>query len=78
MKIDAQVLADAAGVSLTSYYRFEDGTRRCYFDKVCCMADAMGVSTDMLRRDPEAPAIAAAEADGTVVPPLEGWGDVHD
>lgn len=64
--IAVDVLADRLGVSATSYYRFEAGTRRIYFDRVCALADALGCSIDDLRHAPEDGTVVAAAA-------LDGW-----
>ena len=51
-------LAAAIGISVTSYYRYENGSRRIYLDRACVLADLMGISLDELRRP---------STDGTVV-----------
>lgn len=55
-----QEVADAAGVTITSYDRFESGVRRCYFDRVCVIADLLGVTTEELRRHPDDSTVVAA------------------
>jgi transcriptional regulator with XRE-family HTH domain len=47
-------MAAAIGVTATSYDRFENGTRRLYFDKACALADRLSCSLDELRHDPGA------------------------
>lgn len=54
-------MAGAIGVTATSYDRFENGTRRLYFDKACVLADTLGCSLDDLRCDPNA--VAEAQPD---------------
>jgi transcriptional regulator with XRE-family HTH domain len=64
--IEVEALAESMGVSVTSYYRYEAGHRRIYFDKACRLADALGVSLDDLRRAPASDTVVAAAA-------LGGW-----
>lgn len=76
--IDPQVLADRIGVNLRSYYRFENGTRRLYFDKACALADALGCSLDELRSAPEVAAETSVVVNSPDAPPgiadeLRGW-----
>lgn len=61
-----QALAEAIGVTPTSYDRFENGTRRIYFDRVIVLAKTLGVSIDSLLHAPEDGAAAAARE-------LAGW-----
>ena len=41
-------IADAAGVSLMGYYRYEKGDRQPTADKIIALADFFNVSTDYL------------------------------
>ena len=59
--INPHVLAEAIGVGVRSYYRYEEGRRRIYFDKACVLADTLGISLDQLRSDPDAAASAPAD-----------------
>jgi transcriptional regulator with XRE-family HTH domain len=47
-KISVADIAEVIGVASTSYLRFENGTRRIYFDKVVKIAQRLGVRTDDL------------------------------
>lgn len=64
---DPQLLADAIGVALGSYYRYEKGTRRIYLDRAIALAKTIGCSVDDLTRAPTPDAMAAAAVE------LEGW-----
>jgi transcriptional regulator with XRE-family HTH domain len=73
--VEPQILAERIGVHINSYYRFESGQRRLYFDKAVVLADALGVSLDRLRRDPVhgRPRRPGPVGDSTVVAQLAGW-----
>jgi transcriptional regulator with XRE-family HTH domain len=47
--ISAQTVASELGVTVTSYYRFENGSRRIYIDKACKLADLLGISLETMR-----------------------------
>lgn len=65
--LSASLCADRIGVTVQSYYRFEKGERRLYFDKACILADMIGVSLDELRKAPGTLDTAVAVAG------LEDW-----
>lgn len=50
--VTAVELAERLGVTRTTYYRFESGKRRAYWDQVDTIADYLGVPHGMLKTIP--------------------------
>lgn len=65
--VSREAMADAISVAPTSYDRYENGTRRIYFDKACALADTLGVSLDEFRKEPGPDDTVVAQAE------LAGW-----
>lgn len=68
----AEDCAQLIGVTVNTYYRFEKGTRRLYYDKACLLADFLECSVEKFRIGPSREN-AEQLADGTT---KVGAGDV--
>ncbi len=52
LQIRAQTVADRLGCTITTYYRYEGGKRRIYFDQALSIAQLLRVDVGMLAREP--------------------------
>lgn len=52
LEIKVKDLADHIGKTVTTYYRYEAGTRPVYLHQAIAIADMLGVTVDNLRREP--------------------------